>query len=336
MKLKIKKILKETANDFSFPVSYVHEDGTIDNFSVFSNIQFRQIVAQLFGSRDYNDWESETEESECIADFVSSFNVWRSTRQDTYGRRMYALSVKFEPLENYRSHEEREGEIKHGEKIELEFDNRKDIQKDDSYVEKTFTNYKESEKDDSYVERSYTNFKEATKDDSYVERSYNQYQESTTVGAQTITNKISADDASAFVNSSQTENGTHTDDKDFSGSYKDANGYTTLGRETTTSGSYKDQNGFDEIGHEKSISGSIKDQHGQTLNGLTNEKTGKETTSHSGTDEDSYTLERYGNIGVTTSQQMLASDLDLLRYDITMSAIREFISTYTYISEEVD
>ena len=67
-----------------------------------------------------------------------------------------------------------------------------------------------------------------------------------------------------------------------------------------------------------------------------NEKQGGETTAHSGTDLDGYTMDRYGNIGVTTSQQMLASDIDLLKYDIVMIAIKEFISQYTYISCEVD
>ena len=444
MQLKIAKILKDDiTSTFAFPVYYVDDEGVTHDFTVFSNEQFRQIVKQLFGARVYNDWEDETTEQQCRSDFVASFNAWKGIRSDTYGRRMYALSVKFNPLENYRSHEEREGSFTHGEEVELSFTNRKDITKDDTYVEKSYTNYKESEKDDSfvertynnlkdkttddsYVEKSYTNYKESTKDDSYIERthtnlketttddtyversytnfkdttkddstltrSYNQYKESTTYGEQTATNKISADDASTFVNSSQTINAQHTDDKEFSGSYTDEHGYDTnglvketsgsykdqhgqtfTGVEKTTTGSYKDQHGFDTLGNEKSITGTIKDQHGQTLNGVekttsgsytdqhgfdtignektitgsikdqkgftngvVDEKTGTETTTHSGTDEDGYTLERYGNIGVTTSQQMLASDLDLLKYDITMTAIKEFIQTYTYFSLEVD
>ena len=408
MQLKIAKILKDdVTSTFAFPVSYVDEESVTHNFTVFSNEQFRQIVKQLFGARVYNDWDDETTEQQCRSDFVASFNAWKGIRGDTYGRRMYALSVKFNPLENYRSHEEREGSFTHGESVELSFDNRKDIQKDDTYVEKSYTGYKETEKDDTYVEKSYTNYKESTKDDSYVERthtdlkettiddsyvehsytnykettkddstltrSYNQYKESTKYGEQTTTNKISADDATAFVNSSQAVNAQHTDDKEFSGSYTDEHGYDTIGVEKsttgsykdqhgqtqngiekTTTGSYKDQHGFDTLGNEKSITGTIKDQRGfNTLgneksitgsikdqkgftNGLVDEKTGKETTTHSGTDEDGYTLDRYGNIGVTTSQQMLASDLDLLKYDITMTAIREFISTYTYFSCEVE
>lgn len=409
MQTKISKILKNDATTtYSFPVSYVDSEGTTLSYNVFTNEQFRQIVKQLFGNRIYNDWDDESDEAACARDFVASFNQWKATRSDTYGRRMYALSIKFEPLENYRSHEERSGSFTHGESVELSYTNRKDTTKDDSFIEKSYTNYKESTKDDSFVERSFDDYKETTKDDSFVTRSYddltehetddtyiersydhykestkddstltrsyNSYQESTTYGEKTTTNKISADDSTAFVNSSQSVDAQRTDDKDFSGSYTDAHGYDTIGVEKSTSGtykdqhgfdengilrvtsgdytdqhgqtetgveketsgSYKDQHGFDEIGNEKTISGSIKDQHGFTTNGLVNEKSGKETTTHSGTDEDGYTLERYGNIGVTTSQQMLASDLDLLKYDITMTAIREFISTYTYFSCEVE
>ena len=35
-------------------------------------------------------------------------------------------------------------------------------------------------------------------------------------------------------------------------------------------------------------------------------------------------------------EDMLASDIDLLKYDIVMLAIREFIGGYTYLSCEVD
>ena len=70
----------------------------------------------------------------------------------------------------------------------------------------------------------------------------------------------------------------------------------------------------------------------------TDADTGTQNDVDGGEDSETenHTLTRHGNIGVTTSQQMLASDLDLLRYDITMTAIREFISGYTYLSCEVD
>ena len=393
MKESVNKILKmDLTKDYSFPVTYVDEESVTHSYNVFTNDQFRQIVKQMFGSRIYNDWDDESVLSGLLSDFQASFDAWKVIRQDTYGRRMYALSVKFNPLENYRSHEERSGSFTHGQQEVLSFDGRKEKTTDDSYIERTHTNFKETTKDDSYVERTHTDFKETTTDDSYVEHSNNNYKETTKDdsfvehswgnnytetyghGQQTHTHNISADDAQAFAPQSQDIDSAYDDTKEITGTTKDQNGYTTNGltkeisgstkdqhgqtqngHVVETSGSYKDQHGQTLNGHVVETSGSYKDQHGQTLNGhvvetsgsyrdqhgqttdgLIREQLGKETRKLSGTDLDGYSLERYGNIGVTTSQQMLASDLDLLKYDITMCAIKEFVQQYTYISCEVD
>ena len=439
MKQTVKKILNNlTTQDLGFPVSYTNDHGETTSYNVFTNDQFRQIVKQLFGMRVYDDWEDDSDDGDVAIDFYSSFTTWKATRADTYGRRMYALSIKFNPLENYNGHEESERTFEHGENVSLSFTGRKDTTTDDTYTDRTFTNYKETTKDDSFTERSYTNLKETTTDDSTLERTYTDFKETTTddtslertftnykettkddstlertytdfketttddtslertytdfketttddtslertytqykeqndIGARTTTHNVSADDSSAFVPNDQTIENAAVDSKTTTGSYKDQHGYTNgLEKETSgsykdehsytdgliketsgsykdehgytdglvkeTTGKYKDQNGFVTIGNEKSIAGSIKDQHGYT-NGIVNEKKGTETTAHTGTDTESYTLDRAGNLGVTTSQQMLASDLDLLRYDITMMAIKEFISTYTFFSMEVD
>ena len=373
MKESVNKILKaDLTKDYGFPVTYVDEEQVSHSYNVFTDTQFRQIVKQMFGAREYNDWDEESVIAGLVTDFQASFDAWKAIRQNTYGRRMFALDVKFNPLENYRSHEEREGSFTHGESVELSFDERKEKITDDSYVERTHTNLKETTKDDSYVERTHinlketttddsyvehinTDYKETTKDDTYVEHSYsNNYEETYGYGQQTHTHKVSPDDSSTFVNASEDTDSAHDDTKSIEGTTKDQHGYTSNGITKEITGSTKDQNGQIQNGHVVETSGSYKDQHGQTLNGhvvetsgsyrdthgytngLNREQLGKETTTHSGTDEDGYTLERYGNIGVTTSQQMLASDLDLLKYDITMTAIKEFIQQYTYISCEVD
>lgn len=335
MKKTIKEILKiDTLTDFGFPVSYTDEEGTVHNYTVFNNENFRQLVRQRFGMRVYNDYEDESTEEEFLDDFADTFAAWKATRSDTYARRMYALSLHYDPLENYHSNEIREGSFTHGKQTELSFDGRKDIQKDDSYVEKSYTGYKETTKDDSFVDHTFSNYKEKTTDDTYTEHSYTNYQETNNIGQRQQTHNISADDAASFVASDQTTDAAAIDTKGIAGSYKDQRGGTN-GIEKTTSGSYKDQNGFDQIGNERSIVGSIKDQKGFT-NGLVGEKVGKEISKDTGTDLDGYSLERWGNIGTMTSQMMLASDLDFLKFDIVMDAIREFLGGYTYISAEVD
>lgn len=334
MRDTIAKILKtDTTTDLGFAVTYVDSENTTHNYNVFTSSQFRQVSKQMFGKRVYDDWDDETTLAQMITDFLASFTAWKGIRSDTYGRRMYALEQKFNPLENYRSTETREGSMTHGESVTLSFTNRKDTHKDDSFVEKSFNNYEEKEQDDSSTTRTYTDYTETEQDDTKVTRTYTNYEEGTDIGEQTVTQNISADDSSTFVPQAQTVSGSRSDTKDISGSYADAKSFTD-GDVRTITGSITDTKGFT-VGDKKTISGSIKDQKGFTL-GAVDEKAGSETTAHSGTDEDEYTLERFGNIGVTTSQQMLASDLDLLKYDIAMLAIKEFIGQYTFISEEVD
>lgn len=371
MKDTISKILKmDLTKDYGFPVTYETEDHDILSFNVFTSAQFRQIVKQMFGMRLYNDWEEDTELADLITDFQNSFEQWKAIRQDTYGRRMYALALKFNPLENYNGHEEKKGEFIHGENVELSFTNRKEKTTDDTTIERTYTDFKETTTDDSTIERTYTDYKETTKDDSYVEHINLNYKETTKDdsfiehswgnnytetyghGQQTKTTNVSADDSAQFAPRSQEIDSAYDDTKEIEGTTKEQHGQTTNGLTKEITGSTKDQNGFtdgliretsgsykDEHGYTEGLiretSGSYKDEHGYT-DGLIREQLGKENTAHSGKDQDNYTIDKYGNLGVTTSQQMLASDLDLLRYDITMIAIKEFISQYTYMSSEVD
>ena len=370
MLASVAKILKNTENDFTFSGTYTDLEGAVHNYTLYNNVTFRQILLQLFGQRKYNDWEEETDLSDLVADFNSSYSVWMNTRKAMYMARLFALDQKYYPLEDYRAHAERSGSFTHGESIGLSYTNRKDITKDDSYVERTHTNYKETTTDDSYVERSFDDYKETTTDDSYVEHSNDQYKETTkddssvtksytnyleteTPGTITKTHTVSADDASTFVNSSQDTESQTASTKGIAGSITDQHGYTTNGITKEITGSTKDQYGYTD-GHIVEQSGTYKDQHGQTenglvketsgsyrdtkgfTNGLVNEKLGTETTTHSGTDQDSYTMDIYGNMGNTSSSQLLAGDLDLLRYDIVITAIKEFIAQYTYISCEVD
>ena len=371
MQRSVKNLLSETDYAFTFAGSFVDPEGATHNYTLYNNVTFRQIVQQLFGQRIYNDWDEESNLAGLTADFVSSYRVWLAIRKDMYMARLFALDQKYYPLENYRSHEERSGSFTHGESVALSFTDRKDVMKDDSYVERTHTDYKETTTDDSFVTREYDeykqttkddsyvdhtndNYKETTKDDSFVTKSYTNYQETDTPGTKTTTDKYSADDASDFVNRSQDVDsetqsthaiaGSVTDQhgqssngltKEVSGSTRDQQGFLEDGRTVEQTGSYTDQHGQTENGLVKETSGSYRDTHGFT-NGVVNEKQGTESTVHSGTDLDGYTLERYGNIGVTSSAQLLSGELDLLRYDIVTTAIKEFITVYTYISCEVD
>ena len=310
-----KLLLQDTAYEYKWEGTYIYnpeaydEDPTtgIMSYTVFTDSMFRDIIRNLYGERVYNDYdESSIRISDVLVNFKQAVSIWISSRDQEIGPLMYALSLKYNPIENYRSTETRQGLVKDGTTDTLEFTNRKDVETDDSYTEHTFTNYKETEKIDESTTTGYGSGDSA-------------YKESFSYGEQTRTNKISADDATDFSNQSQEIDALHTDSKKIENDI-------VASRATGQNGNTKE------------ISGSWKDAHGIPQGGLGHvlEKFGVETSRKGGQIEDSYTLERFGNIGVTTSQQMVLSSYDLAARSIVYIMLKEFVELYTYISEEVD
>lgn len=65
---------------------------------------------------------------------------------------------------------------------------------------------------------------------------------------------------------------------------------------------------------------------------ITDGKTGTEQTSHTGTITHSFEETKHGNLGVTTSQQMLESELELrLKYKLRPIIVKAFIDEYFYL-----
>ena len=110
--------------------------------------------------------------------------------------------------------------------------------------------------------------------------------------------------------------GTETDTKDLYG----ANSVTGVPADVNT-------HSFTQRTDTDAHTGTIADAHTGTI---ADAHTGKDST------EDGYELHAFGNIGVTTSQQMLESDLALLKHDIALTAVCEFIDRYTWILESID
>ena len=74
-----------------------------------------------------------------------------------------------------------------------------------------------------------------------------------------------------------------------------------------------------------------------TTRALTNSKKGSETTTSSGSDSLEHTLTRSGNIGVTTSQQMLESEIKLrLTNSFLRYVVDGFMSEYTVWGDDID
>lgn len=65
---------------------------------------------------------------------------------------------------------------------------------------------------------------------------------------------------------------------------------------------------------------------------ITDGKTGTEQTSHTGTITHSFEETKHGNLGVTTSQQMLESEIELrLKYKLRPLIVKAFLDEYFYL-----
>lgn len=315
-KTTIAKILNmDTHFEYKWEGSYIFDPAAHDEdpsegiytYIVLTDSITRNILRTLYGSRIFCDFDDESEDvSDLLDNFKQTWRIWISSRDEEIAPLMYALSLKYNPVENYHASEIKLGTIKDGTSQTLEFTNRKDITTDDSFTEHTFANYKETEKYDETNTKSYGTGTDA-------------YKETTSYGEAVHTDKVSADDSTDFSNSAQGIDAQRSDNKTFSGTITDSK-YTGLnGNTKEISGSWKDANGVPEGG-----------------SGHVFEKTGVETTRNGGTKEDNYTLERYGNIGVTTTQQMLESSFELAKRSVVYMMLKEFVELYTYISSEVD
>ena len=236
--VKLTEALPETiTTQFDFTATY--NDVT---YTIFNSAFFVNEIWQHFSDRSIS-----LNGDDLSAALVALFGIWKACRAETYARRMYALAVDYDPLENYNRTETREGgsETTHGETIT---------------------------------------------------RTHNNTDTRTHNNTDTIT-----------------YSGTETETSDLYG----VNSATGVPSDVNTKI-------FTQRTDADAHTGTIADVHTGTI---ADAHTGKDST------EDGYVLHAFGNIGVTTSQQMLESDLELLRHDIALTAVCDFIDRYTWMTE---
>lgn len=198
---KLLDILPETlTNQFDFVVSYTPEGAESPiSFTIFDTDLFVQELEQHFTDREIRLGDGAP-----TTNLLALFTRWKNSRADSYARRAYALTIKYNPLENYDRIEHKEGttELEHGETIERTHDN-----------------------SDT---RSYTNYNEET----------------VRSGSETDASAIyGVNSAAATPVPANTDTVTYndvTDSKDITGSYSDAHSGTITddhtGTDTTTEG----------------------------------------------------------------------------------------------------
>lgn len=214
--------------------------------------------------------------------FTNLVTHWFVTKQWTFEHLVNIIQAEYSPIENvYENRKETttfgSSNIHSGGWKDAASGKDTTTHSENDYTERTFTNYKDD------TERTYTNYKETLKKS----------------GSETTENQISAFNSSGYQADNRTattygEDFTGTDERkdenSISGSYKDVN---------TKTGSYKDNTVF---GHKITL------DNGKTLTRTyQNDK-----EDHVGKDE--FEVFRHGNIGVTTNQQMINEELELLRH----------------------
>lgn len=102
-------------NQFDFAGTFTDIDGTQIPVTVFTTAYFiMELQTNHFGRYAFLDPDAPS------TDLLSIFNTWKATRQDLYFKQAYAYTLKYNPIENYASHEVMKDDItthEHGEAI---------------------------------------------------------------------------------------------------------------------------------------------------------------------------------------------------------------------------
>ena len=213
-------------------------------------------------------------------------------------------------FDNYHDATERSFDNYH-DATERSFDNYHDA------TERTHTNFKDD------VDHTYTNYKETTKyQGSHVTESLISAFNDSAYQADKKTGETYGENVSGTADPRQDEkstSGSHKDSRSITGSYKDDRTETgTYKDDRTETGTYKD---------DRTETGSYKDDtvYGHKIT-LDNGKKITRTYSNDKEDHvgiDTFEVFRHGNIGVTTNQQMINEELELLRHFDIYSFIAE-------------
>lgn len=220
-----------------------------------------------------------------------NIRLWFSRNFLNFDRMMAALMADYNPIENYDRHEDwtRTPDLT---------DEAKHTGSDS--VEASGTDSTEASGSDS-TEASGSDTDTLSGKDTTT-RGYNNYNEaSTRTGDDTTERTVSAFDSGAYQPAEKTVEtfGSVKDSKDITGSYDDSTDY---GKVDTMDYGRKDETTYG--------------RRDKTTYGRKDETTFNSTMTDRHTGFEKYTSRVHGNIGVTTSQQMIQSELELRKFDI--------------------
>lgn len=217
-----------------------------------------------------------------------SMGLWFARNFDNFSRMMDALLAEYNPIENFDRHE--------------------DWTRTPNLTDTTNGSGNNTTTGSGSDTRTLTagQTEETTRTGSdTITRSYNNYTETDgRSGSETNEHKVAAYDSADYQNSTQdiTTFTNRADAKSYTGTYSDAHSHDNDKTTVTGSGSDTDKTDYGKI------------ESSQFVN--------SDTVNHTGTEQ--YTAHLHGNIGVTTNQQMIQSELQLRQFDIYTDIARRF------------
>ena len=268
------------------------------------------------------------------ATLKNAIRLWFARNYLNFDRSMDALTAEYDPIENYNRHEDWRrtpdltDEDTHTGRDDIEHTGNDSLEHTGTdTLENTGTDTTEHSGTDT-TENSGTDTTENTGTDSTV-HSYQNYKETMQMsGSHTTEEQVSAYDASTYQPSKKTietfgDPSDRKDEKSISGSSTDALTHgkkeeLTHGKKEELTHGHKEEltHGLTETTTRNTIDTQNYDSTESTIYGSV--RTGR----HTGTED--YTSHIHGNIGVTTTQDMITQELELRKYDIYVDIAGRF------------
>jgi hypothetical protein len=332
---------------------------TADNVSIFDFDMFKGIIEDKYPFY-VTDLYSATEnitEAQAATMFYNKYARWKARRLDGIRKAYRALTEEYNPIYNYDRYEEgtETDTTTHGRKIATNVDTKTSNNTD--LKSSTASDVKVSNNTDlktahaeNYKDSTATDMKASTASDLKSAIATNM-SETETVSTQTDKRPTwAADNQTTAVQTMQP--GTKTKSGAAADNYTQTTG-TAAGNYTQTSGTAANNytqrvaTGTDNYDQ---TTGTATDNYSKTEGSASNNYTrteGSDSNNYSRTvadDNDNFTQESgttkiehekdgvhmYGNIGVTTSAAMVNEELQLRRFDLVDSLVREFVESVSY------
>ena len=280
---------------------------TADDFGRYYLRKMQDALGLVSGEvKELNHWES----------FKKAFTNWNRRKSSTFTHIKDSLELEYNVLDNYNGHIESTMTDTYDKTDTLSFTGRSDTRTLNNSDTLSFNNRSDTRTHNDSDTLSFTN-----RVDTHAYDSNNPMTETTTKQGTTHTDNYVA--------------GFNQSDANLESSSDVTVGYGGMADTTTTtsSGSETDTKSGSEV---NAHSGTITDaKTGSEVNShsgtITDAKNGSEATAQDGTITHEYEETKRGNLGVTTSQQMLESEIKLrLIYNLIDLMVDDFVKDYCY------